>query len=213
MKSIRAALLLGSGEDVPRHPPALNLAETFIICADGGAVLARKWGVAPDLILGDLDSLDGEILTYWQEKGVPVQRVPAEKDETDLELAVDFALEQGVEKIILVGAWGSRVDHALGNLELLYRLAQGGTANELLTRDHRLIAFTSSLEARVRPGSYVSLVPLTPVVRRVWTQGLAYPLTGQDVTKGKTLSISNQAQGEEIKVELSGGVLLAVLEQ
>lgn len=112
MKSIRAALLLGSGEDVPRHPPALNLAETFIICADGGAVLARKWGVAPNLILGDLDSLDGETLTYWQEKGVPVQRVPAEKDETDLELAVDFALEQGVEKIILVGAWGSRVDHA-----------------------------------------------------------------------------------------------------
>lgn len=213
MKQSRAALILGSGEDVPRHPPARDWAETLIVCADGGAGLAKQWGLSPHLILGDLDSVDRETLAYWQGRSVPVQSVPAEKDETDLELAVNFALERRVEQITLIGAWGSRLDHALGNLELLYRLAKVGIANELLTRDQRLIAFTSSLEAQVRTGSYVSLVPLTPVVQGVRTYGLAYPLQGQDLTKGNTLSISNRAQGDEIKVELSGGVLLAVLEQ
>ena len=208
----RRALSLAAGEDLPAGPPAFSSA-TLIICADGGAALARRWGLKPHLVVGDLDSLSLEDQKFWREEGVPFHTVPARKDQTDLELAVELALEKGARSITLVGGWGSRIDHALGNVELLYRLALEGVENELLTSGHRLTAFSGQVKAKVSPGSFVSLIPLTPCVRGVRTRGLGYPLSGQDLHKGSTLGISNYALEGEIGVSLEEGVLLLICEQ
>lgn len=208
-----SALILASGEDVPRKPPASVLEDALIICADGGGSLARKWQLRPDLIIGDLDSLPAEDQEFWAAQGVPFQTVPPRKDQTDLELAVEYALGRGAISISLVGAWGSRIDHALGNVEILYRLALQGVENHLITKGHVLSAFCASSKSQVRKGSIVSLVPLTPVVRGVKTRGLGYPLSGQDLYKGSTFTISNQAVSSEIEVSIAEGVLLLVLEQ
>ena len=79
------------------------------------------------------------------------------------------------------GGGGSRIDHALGNVERLYRLALEGVENELLTSGHRLTAFSGQVKAMVSPGSLGSLIPLSPCVRGVCTRGLGYRLSGQDV--------------------------------
>lgn len=207
------AFILGAGEDVPSPPPALEFENALIICADGGGSLARRWGWRPALIMGDLDSLAREDGEFWEEQGVLFQVMPVRKDQTDVELAVDYALEAGAESISLVGAWGSRIDHALGNVELLYRLALLGVPNELITSKQVLTAFTGSCTKAVQPGSYVSLVPLTPVVQGVETRGLAYALQGQDLHKGSTFSISNEALQPEISVSSTAGVLLMVCER
>lgn len=208
-----SALIIGSGEDVPAHPPGSKFNAELVICADGGARLARLWELRPTIIIGDQDSLDSQTKAYWKEQGIPFQRALARKDETDLELAVEYALQAGATNITLVGAWGSRIDHSLGNIEILYRLAKDGISNTLLTRNHRLISFTKEFREQVQIGSFVSLIPLSPLVEGVQTTGLEYPLKGDNLSKGSTLSISNLAQSSQISVEIISGVLLAILEQ
>lgn len=206
------AVILAAGEDVPRKPSLLDQ-DALVICADGGASLARVWNLRPQVIIGDLDSLSLEDRAYWEKQGVPFKVVPSRKDKTDSELAVELALSQGAGAVVLIGAWGTRIDHSLGNVELLYRLALEGIPNELVTGSHLLTAFTSRVRRTVREGSTVSLVPLSPTVQGVETWGLGYPLQGQDLVKGSTFSISNYAVGVEISVKVESGVLLLVCEQ
>ncbi|HBN95603.1 MAG TPA: thiamine diphosphokinase [Firmicutes bacterium] len=208
----RSALILASGDDVPCTPWQLVNDDVVVICADGGARLARAWGITPQIILGDQDSLDEATEEYWQSKTIPFQRVSAVKDQTDMDLAVDYALGQGATSITLVGGWGSRIDHALGNVELLYRLALGGVQNWLLTKEHRLSAFCKEFRAKVNLGSVVSLIPLSPEVLRVSTTGLLYPLHGVTLHKGSTLTISNVDADADISVRIADGVLLAILQ-
>lgn len=205
------ALIIGSGEDVPCAPPLVGGPAPLVICADGGAALARRWGVRPAAILGDQDSLDPKTKEYWQGQGVPFRRFSTNKDETDLDLAVEYALQMGATKITLVGAWGSRLDHSLGNLELLYRLAVRGVPNRLVTKDHCLSAFCGEFQAEVSKGSIVSLLPLSPVVEKVTSTGLLYPLQETTISKGSTLTISNEAVQANISLQSMEGVLLVVV--
>ena len=208
----RPALIVASGEDVPKEPPALNDGNTLVICANGEASLP-VWNLTPGLILGDQDSLDASSKEYWLAKGIPLQSVSAVKDETDLDLAVQYALNQGADSLTLVGGWGSRIDHSLGNVELLYRLALLGIPNQLLTRDHRLSAVCRGYKTQVRQGSIVSLLPLSPEVSGLTTSGLLYALEKVTIRKGSTLTISNVATATDISVEMANGVLLIIMEQ
>ena len=208
----KPALILGSGEDVPVRPRFVDAENTVVICADGGAALARAWGLEPQIIIGDQDSLDSETKEYWLSQNVPIHRASPIKDETDLELAVDYALEQKVTSLSLIGGWGSRIDHSLGNVELLYRLALKGIPNRLLTRNHRLSAFCTEFRTFVRKDSLVSLIPLSSEVLDVTTQGLLYPLHNTTLIKGSTLGISNVAVATDISVVIGEGVLLVVTE-
>ena len=185
----------------------------FVVCADGGAALARLWGWQPSVIVGDQDSLDPETQAYWQRQNIPVQQFPTAKDQTDLDLAVEHALKAGATSLTLVGAWGNRIDHSLGNVELLYRLALKGIPNELLTKEHRLSAFCGEFRGRVRVGCFVSLLALSPVVQKVTTSGLLYPLQRATLKKGSTRTISNVATVTDFSVEIGEGVLLVVIEQ
>ena len=96
--------------------------ETFdkIICADNGIKHARYLQVSPDYILGDFDSGSVEDLEYFRKQGLHIEQVPTIKDETDTELAIDKAISLGATSICIYGGLGSRIDHSLGNIHLLY---------------------------------------------------------------------------------------------
>ena len=100
--------------------------EDIIICCDGGMKHTRALRLTPDYILGDFDSCQKEDLEYYQKKGVPIKTFPTKKDETDMELGLDFAIELGAKDIILFGGIGSRFDHTLSNAHLLLRLVKKG---------------------------------------------------------------------------------------
>ncbi|NMA62234.1 MAG: thiamine diphosphokinase [Firmicutes bacterium] len=206
------AFVIGSGEDVPQSLPLEIDGDTLVICADGGAAWARTWGLTPTIIMGDWDSLNEETRDYWQQQRIPMERFPVAKDQTDLDLAVEYALEHGAKEIHLAGGWGSRIDHSLGNVGLLYRLAKAEITNCLHTKGQRLSACKGNFEAKVRVGSTVSLLPLTSTVEEVNTQGLRYPLVDATLTKGSTLSISNEAISENIALRFGEGILLIVFE-
>ena len=91
----------------------------LVIAADGGANWCAAWGWQPDLVIGDMDSLDEAVAVRLQADGVAFVRHPVEKDETDLELALRAAVERGADEIVVAAALGGRIDHTLGNLALL----------------------------------------------------------------------------------------------
>ncbi|MBO0793342.1 MAG: thiamine diphosphokinase [Ktedonobacteraceae bacterium] len=182
----------------------------LVIAADRGAVTALAYGCTPAFVVGDFDSLDlphGEL----EQLGSTLVRVAAEKDETDTELALDLALEQGATAITVLG-WlgGERFEHTLANVLLLagfatvpIRLVDGPSVCWLLRGPGRAVIDGV-------PGDLLSLFPLSGEARGVRTTNLAYPLRGEVLRFGRSRGISNVLNGTQVEVSLEAGLLLVV---
>jgi thiamine pyrophosphokinase len=90
-----------------------------IIAADGGANHLKKMEMVPDVLIGDLDSVSKGEVKRLETLGTRVIRFPVEKDETDLELSLGYALDQGFREILILAPFGGRLDQTLGNISLL----------------------------------------------------------------------------------------------
>lgn len=181
-----------------------------LIAADGGARQLAALGLLPSVIIGDLDSLSADEVDRFRSQGVEIRRYPPEKDETDLELALNYALGRGFEKILVVGALGGRLDQTLGNIGLL--------AQEIcLEKDVRLddgqcevFFIRSQAEIEGKPGEAVSFVAWGNPVMGVSTCGLRYPLKGETLYPERTRSISNEMLEGTASLVLTGGLLLCI---
>src|SRR5512145_2694515 len=122
---MRAAIVAaGPLRDRPGLRTRIRRAD-LVICVDGGLRAARRLGVRPDAAIGDFDSATAPLLAWARRAGAEIIRHPVEKDQTDAELALGFALARGAREVELFGALGGRVDHLLANVALLLR---GGRA-------------------------------------------------------------------------------------
>jgi thiamine pyrophosphokinase len=198
------------------HIPDLNLVRSLIqasdtlLAADGGTRLALALGLMPSVVIGDLDSLIDDDRRKLDAAGTEIRRYPREKNETDLELALHYAIEAGYRQILLVAALGYRLDQTLGNLALL-------TDPRLSTFDVRLddgleeAFFTRGCcQVRGAAGEIVSLIPWGGEVGGVVTDGLRWPLQGETLYPYKTRGLSNELLGETASVSLKSGSLLIV---
>ena len=190
--------------------PLPDLGESFVVAADGGADAALELGLRVDLAIGDFDSITADGLAALEQAGTRIERHPAAKDATDLELALDAALAAEPRRILLVGAAGGRLDHLLSSLELLGSSryahveldAQLGAARVHVIRRTRTLAGT--------PGELLSLHALHGAANGVTTEGLEYPLAGETLEPGSSRGVSNVFAASEARVALESGVLLAV---
>lgn len=207
----RRALIFANGDisDLQAAQTMLNPGDT-LIAADGGMRHLRHLGRTPDLVVGDLDSLPENELSRLEQAGVRVVRFPTHKNETDLELALQAAVEQGFDVIIIMGALGGRLDQTLGNINLLAAPFLQGKAVHLDDGRQEVFRITSAAEIRGEPGDTVSLLPVEGEAQGVTTVGLKYPLDGETLYSYQTRGISNVMQGKTARVELSRGVLLCV---
>src|SRR5690606_5818838 len=106
--------IIGNGSDIDKsYIKDLNI--DYVICADGGLEKVNKLGLKPDLILGDFDSVNLSVLEKFKNLNIETVRFPSEKDYTDMELAINHAVNKGFNDIILVGASGTRLDHTVAN--------------------------------------------------------------------------------------------------
>jgi thiamine pyrophosphokinase len=185
--------------------------EVLVIAADNGVRFAGPLGLFPDIILGDMDSLDPDLRALFDKEPVTIIRVPAEKDETDLELALLEAANRGAEQIAVVGAIGGRLDMTLSNVLLL-------THPDLLAVRVELWAAAQTLWV-IRPpggdvfgetGDTLSLIPIGGDARGLTTENLKYPLDNETLAFGPARGISNVLTAEQARVDLDGGLLLAV---
>jgi len=191
----------------------------LIIAADGGARHCRALGIPPDVLIGDFDSLAEVELASLQADGIEIVRHPADKDYTDLELALRHALQLGAEEAVVYAALGVRWDQTLANLllpacteleGLRIRLVDGPQEIHLLRADSERPEL-ARLEIYGQAGDTVSLIPLTGDAHGITTRGLQYPLQSGSLAFGATRGVSNAMVGAQASVELDHGLLLLVV--
>ncbi len=180
--------------------------DDMVICADGGYDYAVAMGITPTVVLGDLDSIRKPI----KDSRIPVIKFPTDKDKTDSHLAVDYALENKCDEIILLAATGGRIDHSLANIMLLGYIRDHGAEGLILTEKSRIALITGQTTIKRGMGDNISFVPITPFVEGVTTEGLLYNLNNKTVKQGDTLTISNEFRSHEAKVKLTRGRLLVI---
>jgi thiamine pyrophosphokinase len=189
---------------------AIGSANMFI-AADSGAATALRYGCTPRIVVGDFDSLDGMLLEDLARRGSEIRRATVEKDETDTELAMQIAIDEGATRITLVGVLGgARFDHTMANILLLagfegvpITLVDGPSMCWLLRGPG-----SSAIDGHV--GDLISLLPLTSDASGIRTRGLYYALKGEVLSFGKPRGMSNVLTEEHAEVSVESGMLLVI---
>jgi thiamine pyrophosphokinase len=184
--------------------------DSLVIAADGGARHCLKLGITPQVVIGDFDSLTDKEIETLSANGVEFIRHPVEKDETDLELALDQAFQMGATEVTLYGLLGGRWDMTVANLLLLaapryaeikFRIIDGATTAFILRGG-------GILELDAQPGATVSAIPLNGAASGITYQGLQWPLENATLPFGTPRGVSNAVVGSEVQIFLEEGTLL-----
>jgi thiamine pyrophosphokinase len=211
VRPVDAVVVSGGG------PPVADAASSvppgvLVVAADSGLDHAVALGLRVDVVVGDLDSVSAAGLeTSVNTHGTAVERHPEAKDATDLELALDVAVARGARHILVLGPDGGRFDHVLAGAALLAAPRYAAVDVEARLGPARLVVVRSSATLTGRPGELVTLLPMHGAVAGVVTEGLLYPLRGEDLLPGSTRGVSNEMLGDEARVSVRAGVLVAVL--
>jgi thiamine pyrophosphokinase len=177
---------------------------------DGGTRHILALGLLPSVVIGDLDSLTLEDRKKLEAGGVEIQRYPRDKDQTDLELAMDCAFKAGQREILIIGALGGRLDQTLGNLALLSD-ARFSSWNIRVDDGVEEAFFTRSrCEIQGRPADIVSLIPWGGKVTGICTEGLRWPLQNETLFPARTRGISNEMVHEKASIILKSGLLFVI---
>lgn len=182
-----------------------------ILCADGGALNAQKFGLKPQTIIGDFDSLGAEQVEELRAAGAEICRFPLEKDETDLELALRWAVDKGARAIVVLGALGGRFDQTLANLHLLALPSLQDIHIELVDgEEHIRLLRPGRHSIEGRSGDTISLLPMGGRADGISTGGLKYPLRDESLEFGPARGISNVMLSDSASLNLESGMLLLI---
>jgi thiamine pyrophosphokinase len=206
------AIVVAGGLAAPEDA-ALLAGASLLIAADSGAEWLASRGVAPDLVIGDMDSIEPALLERLAAEGVAVERHPSAKEASDVELAVTRAVAEGAHTIVILGGLGGeRLDHELANLLLL--VDPRWAAVELrMVRGATTVRGLHAGAGRAIEGAAGDLVTLLPIggdAAGVSTTGLRYPLVGETLLLGRTRGLSNEVEKPPASVSLEGGTLLVI---
>jgi thiamine pyrophosphokinase len=196
----------GADPSVSAHLPT----DAPVVAADGGVDTALALGLDVAVAVGDFDSVTPAGLAAVEATGARIERHPQEKDATDLELALDVALELGARRIVVVGDPGGRLDHVLAGLLLLGRERYADVEIDALVGPATVHVVRSERVLEGQPGELVSLLPLHGPAEGVVTEGLTYALRGETLHPGSSRGVSNEFAHERAQIALTRGVLAAL---
>ena len=177
----------------------------LVIAADAGYLTAQKMHIQPDVLLGDFDTLGVENIP----DDIECLRVPAEKNDTDTQLAVSTAIERGAGEIVIVGGLGGRIDHTLSTLAILEDLweRKQGRVYATLTDGKNRVRFIRN-SGTILPRSqyrYFSLIAADDVVKGVTLEGCKYPLKNGRISRRHQWAVSNEIDGNCALIEIKRG--------
>jgi thiamine pyrophosphokinase len=231
------SLLLCNGEPPSRaFARRLAVRAGLIVAADGGANVARRFGIRPDVIVGDLDSIKPDTMRLFSpieqnsglammsrrkfldsstresgsqnDKYAEVVHV-TRQDNTDLEKALDVLVERKTKRVIILAATGKRIDHMLGNLSVLWNYTN---AMDITLAGDGWVAFPVGRMKRVQAkrGTTVSLIPFG-ICSGITLRGLQYPLTKATMHVGE-IGLSNVVIASPFTVHVKKGNMLMVMQ-
>ena len=200
----KRCFIVGAGDYCERVAPESG---DFVIAADGGYYALISRGIVPDLVIGDFDSL-GYIPDHHN-----VIHSPAQKDDTDMMLAVKQGLMRGCDEFVINGGTGDRADHTFANYQVLsYIASQGARAYLVGAYMTATVIKNSSITFRSAAKDYVSAFCFGSDAAGVSLRGLKYSLENATLTSTYPLGVSNEFIGTESKVEVLSGTLLIIWE-
>ncbi len=203
-------LILAGGDPLDEAAAEALPRSDVVIAADGGLDEAERLGLAVDEVVGDLDSASAPAVERARARGVPIATHPADKDQTDLELALARAGELDPVLITVGGGGGGRLDHLLANAALL-----GGSRVadqiEWVTNEGRALFVRDRADVSGSAGDLITLLPVGESAEGVETSGLAWELRGERLPSGSTRGVSNRLVGRSATITLTRGVLMVIL--
>lgn len=208
MQNDKTVIVLAGGD--PVEVPAKLPKADYVIAADSGLEQADRLGLQVNLVVGDMDSVDPVTLEAAAVAGTTMKRFPADKDATDLELALDAAIHHGAGHIVVMGGTGGRLDHFLANALLIASPAWADVDIEWLIGPTRIVAVRHQVRLHGSPGDILTLLAVGEPADGVTTTGLRYPLNNGVLLASSTLGVSNVFTGEEATVTVGNGVILAI---
>jgi thiamine pyrophosphokinase len=193
-------------KSIVEYPPAGG----FNIAVDGGVRHLKALNMIPDVLIGDLDSVSAQDLAWCKRLQVVIHQYPKEKDQTDFELAIDYAMENRKGKIIVFGALGGRIDHTLANIGLLCNPEYAGMDIRIFSNNEYIYFLRSPTTIKGNIGDIISLIPWGEPVLGVTTTGLKFPLCNEDLLPDRSRGISNVICSSDAIIEFKKGNLLCV---
>lgn len=180
------------------------------IGADRGTFVLLKYGIHPIRAFGDFDSVHGAEKDKIFRSGTELHTFLPEKDQTDLEIAVDWAVGEKPEELLIFGATGGRVDHELAAVQLLLRVVRAGIRCAMIDTYNRVtLLMPGTYHISNDPDyHYLSFLALSEKVEGLSLEGVKYPLTKAFLPLGSSLCISNEANVATFSVSLASGCLL-----
>ena len=178
----------------------------YVIAADGGLDHLERWGLTPDFVVGDMDSLRGAL-----PEDVPYKRVPAEKDDTDMALAFMEGYDRGQRRFVLTGASGGRMDHTAANLQLLVKAAKRGAFALLRDEACCVTALCREGELRLHGKGTVSVFAYGDQAGGVSISGMQYCLDRETLCGDSPRGVSNALDGDGM-ITMESGTLLVFWE-
>ena len=201
-----------SGGNPPASPVASHVrTEAPVIAADRGLDYALALGLDVTVAIGDFDSVSAEALAAAEAAGVRIERHPAEKDATDLELALDTAIGMAPRRIVVLAGTGGRLDHELSALLLLASDTYAAAQVDALVGAARIHVIRGERELGGQRGELCTLLAVSGPAVGVTTDGLEYPLRGETLEPGSSRGVSNVFAGEFARVAVEKGVLLVII--
>jgi len=184
----------------------------IVVAADSGADHALAAGLTIDVVVGDLDSIDPSVLHELERRAVRIERHPADKDATDLELAIDVIVREGARSVIVVAGHGGRVDQSMANALVVASPRWTGVSMHAVLDSARVsvVHGPGAVGFDGAPGDVVTLLPVHGRATGVRCVGLEYPLHGEDLDPGSTRGVSNVQIDRSASVSIERGTLLVI---
>ncbi len=204
------ALVFAGGDPLDARWRAHLPRGAWTVAADSGLEHVRALGIHADLVVGDFDSVSAATLAAAEADGTVVERHPADKDATDLELALGAAQRAGATRATVVGAGGGRLDHFLANALLLAAPAWSSMEVHALVGPAHVAVVRHQIALRGPVGSLVTLLPIGGPALGVRTTGMRWPLTDDELGSGSSRGVSNEMTETTATVAVGAGVLLAI---
>ena len=200
---MKKCIILANG-----HAPSKNtikfltsIGYSTLLCADGGANTAYRLGIIPELIIGDLDSIDVTVLNYFKNqcKIIKISR----QNDNDVEKCLKYAIKENFEEVVLLGATGDRLDHSFCNIVIFLKFYDK-IRMKIIHQKSLLAAYSGNVNLRTMPGETVSIYGIDNNTKFT-SRGLKYSLKNVPLPFGVKESTSNVATSSEIKLKISGG--------
>ena len=168
----------------------------YIICADSGYDHAIKMGLKPDILIGDMDSIKSQ-------RDVKEVVYPVRKDYTDSELVLEYAVDNGYNNLLLLGFIGTRMDHTLTNISLLFKYKDINAV--MVDGNNEIYVARTDNIIKGKKGDLISIIPLGGELTGVTTENLEYPLTEESLFFGEGRGVSNVMTDTECRITVKSG--------